>query len=68
MDQFHKPDGSGNVQGDSKGMPDKGTSTGMNGDTYGAGLGVDDTNSMGKVGGTDSDKMSDVMNHKPTKL
>lgn len=32
-------------------LPDRGTSTGLNGDTYGAGLGVDDTNSLGGIGG-----------------
>ena len=33
---FPRPDGSGVVQGDSGAMPDRGTSTGFNGDTYGA--------------------------------
>lgn len=31
-------------------LPDRGTSTGLNGDTYGAGLGVDDTNTLGGIG------------------
>lgn len=31
-------------------LPDRGTSTGMNGDTYGADLSVDATNSMGGLG------------------
>ena len=31
-------------------LPDRGTSTGLNGDTYGAGLGVDDTNSLNSIG------------------
>lgn len=37
------------VQGDGTAMPDKGTSTGLNGDTYGANLAVDATNSMGQI-------------------
>lgn len=31
-------------------MPDRGTSTGLNGDTYGADLSVDATNSQGGMG------------------
>lgn len=46
---------SGDLQGDDKGMPDRGTKTGMNGDTYGASLDVDATNTIGKMTGTDSD-------------
>ena len=38
------PDGT--VQGDSHGMPNRGTSTGMNGDTYGADLSQSGTNRM----------------------
>lgn len=30
-------------------LPDRGTSTGLNGSTYGAGLGVDDTNPLGSI-------------------
>lgn len=41
---------SGTLQGDDKAMPDRGTSTGMNGDTYGADLSVDATNRIGSVG------------------
>lgn len=59
---------SGELQGDTKPLADKGTGTGMNGDSYGADLGGDSTNSQGKAGGTGSDSMAEVMNHKPTKL
>lgn len=31
-------------------LPDRGTSTGLNGDTYGADLSADATNSLGKMG------------------
>ena len=37
------------LHGDDKPMPDKGTSTGMNGNTYGADLSVDATNSAGQI-------------------
>ncbi len=47
---------SGDLQGDTSSMPSRGTSTGM-GDTYGADLGQDSTNSMGKItGATKSDQ------------
>lgn len=45
----------GELQGDTKPMPDRGTGTGLNGDTYGADIGVDATNSMGRMSGTKSD-------------
>jgi|GEM_PF-6670308 hypothetical protein len=45
----YKP--SGELQGDTKAMPDRGTRTGMNGDTYGASLDQGATNSHGKLGG-----------------
>ena len=51
------------VRGDAKAMPDKGTSTGMNGDSYGANLGSDATNGKGTFDAC-SDPMNDVMNHK----
>lgn len=35
-------------------LKDAGTGTGLNGDTYGASLGVDATNSLGSLGGTGS--------------
>lgn len=40
----------GELQGDTKPMPDRGTSTGVS-DTYGADLGQDATNSLGSMGG-----------------
>ena len=45
----YKP--SGELQGDTKAMPDRGTRTGMNGDTYGASLDQGATTSHGKLGG-----------------
>lgn len=42
------------VRGDSKEVPDRGTSTGVT-DTYGAELGGDATNSSGRLTGTRSD-------------
>lgn len=42
------------VRGDSKPMPDRGTSTGVE-DLYGADLGVDAMNKRGRLSGTDSD-------------
>jgi hypothetical protein len=41
----------GDLQGDTKGMPDRGTSTGMNGDSYDADLGQDSTNRIVGIGG-----------------
>lgn len=41
---------SGNLQGDTKPMPDRGTGTGLNGDTYGADIGQDATNVEGRIG------------------
>ena len=38
--------------GDSKDIPNRGTGTGMNGDTYGADLSGDATNSMGNISGS----------------
>lgn len=45
----YKPNG--DLQGDSKSMPERGTSTGMNGDTYGADLSQESTNRIGSIGG-----------------
>lgn len=45
----YKP--TGELQGDTKAMPDRGTGTGLNGDTYGASIDVGATNSTGKMGG-----------------
>lgn len=57
----------GELQGDTKAMPDRGTKTGMNGDTYGSDLSVDATNSssMGHQGSDDADK---CMPHKSQKI
>lgn len=45
----------GELQGDTKPMPDRGTSTGLNGDTYGADIGSDATNSTSMGGAAKSD-------------
>ena len=57
-DSNYKPAGTGVVQGDTKPMPDRGTSTGMTGfstELDGRGIDVDATNSLGGLAGTDSD-------------
>lgn len=46
---MYKP--SGELQGDTKPMPDRGTTTGLQGDTYGADLSLTATNSMGGISG-----------------
>ena len=46
---FPRPDGSGVVQGDDRAMPDRGTSTGLNGDTYGADTSPTAINRMGGI-------------------
>lgn len=43
---------SGDLQGDTKPMPDRGTTTGLQGDTYGADLGCDATNGLGSITST----------------
>lgn len=48
----------GELQGDTRPMPDRGTGTGLNGDTYGASLDQGATNSRGRIG---RDAMSDAM-------
>jgi hypothetical protein len=56
----------GVVKGDTKGMPNRGTSTGMNGDTYGADLSPEATNGMGKItGATKSDAPFDNLPANP---
>lgn len=52
---FPRPDDSGVVRGDSGAMPDRGTKTGMNGDTYGADLSTNATNRQGSISGAKSD-------------
>lgn len=58
----YKPDGTGVVMGDKKGMPDRGTETGWHGadpKLDGQGTGGDETNSQGGIGGsTKSDSES----------
>jgi hypothetical protein len=49
MKVFPRP--TGELQGDNKAMPDRGTSTGMNGDTYGASLDQGATNNRGAIAG-----------------
>jgi hypothetical protein len=39
----------GQIQGNTKDLPDRGTSTGLNGDTYGADIGADATNRVGRM-------------------
>lgn len=51
---------SGELQGDTKAIRDVGTTTGMNGDSYGANLGQSAENVIGKItGSTKSDPMMD---------
>lgn len=59
----YKPDGTGKVMGDTKGLPDRGTSTGMSPGAEpfldGQSVDQDSTNSLGKItGATKSDKES----------
>lgn len=64
------PDGTGIVQGDTKPMPDRGTTTGMTGysiEADGMGLGLDETNSLGGISGsTQSDPMAECSVDDPT--
>lgn len=65
----YKPDGTGVVMGDTKPMPDRGSSTGMTGvmtEMDGTGVGQDDTNAMGQVSGTDSDAWDKCYSSDPT--
>lgn len=65
-DSNYKP--SGELQGDTKAMPNRGTSTGMNGDTYGASLEQGATNSQGRIGSaTKSDAPDMCRSHNPIK-
>jgi hypothetical protein len=48
---YHRPDGSGVVQGDSKAMPMKDSGS-MAPETYGADLGSDATNRIGSIRST----------------
>lgn len=58
----YKP--TGDLQGDTKAMPDRGTTTGLNGDTYGADLSQDATNRQGSVS-TKSDPWDQTMSRNP---
>lgn len=56
----------GAVKGDGKGLPDKGTATGLNGDSYDADLSGDATNRKGRISGsTQSDAAFDNLPGKP---
>ena len=55
---FPRPDGTGVVQGDSAPMPDRGTKTGFNGDSYEADTSCCATNRMGSIAG-------DTKSHNP---
>lgn len=46
---FPRPDDSGVVRGDTAAMPDRGTSTGMAGDAYGADISQDAINRAGGI-------------------
>lgn len=52
----------GQLQGDDRPMPNRGTGTGMNGDTYGANLNPEATN---RIGGISSATKSDAPDEKP---
>lgn len=63
----YKP--SGKLQGDTKAMPDRGTATGMSGNTDMGGMSIkpDATNSAGSMASAcKSDPMADCMNKKAT--
>lgn len=59
-DTNNRPNKDGSLRGDARNMPDRGTRTGLNGDTYGASLERDATNSRGSF-----DAGSDPVNEKP---
>lgn len=59
---FPRPDGTGVVQGDTKAMPDRGTSIGMNGDNYEADL---SQSAINRQGGIKSATRSDPMDCEP---
>jgi hypothetical protein len=66
-DTNNRPNKDGSLRGDSKGLPERGTKTGMNGDSYGASLDKDATNStsMERQG---SDPAGECFNKKSTRL
>lgn len=59
-DTNNRPNKDGSLRGDSKNIPDRGTKTGLNGDTYGASLERDATNGKGSF-----DAGSDPMSERP---
>jgi hypothetical protein len=61
-----KPEGT--LSGDDKAMPDKGTETGSNGDSYGADLGQSSTNSAGGIGGSTKSDRGDLHRGSAEKL
>jgi hypothetical protein len=58
---------SGELQGDSKEMPDRGTSTGVS-DTYGADLGQSATNREGSIAGSTKSDRGDAHRGRAEKL
>lgn len=65
-DTNNRPNKDGSLRGENVGaLPDKGSGTGLNGDTYGASLDKDATNRMGSLTGTDSDPADQCMPLKP---
>ena len=48
---FPRPDNTGVVRGDTGAMPDRGTDTGFNGDTYGADVSPSAINRQGGISG-----------------
>lgn len=58
----YKPNGE--LQGDTRAMPDRGTSTGFNGDTYGADTSPKATNRQGSVS-TKSDPWDQAKSRNP---
>lgn len=65
--EFDNSYNDGQVKGDTKSMPDKGTSTGLT-DTYGASVDQESTNTEGKItGATKSDSPFDNMPDNPNK-
>lgn len=64
-DTNYKPNGA--LQGDTHGMPNRGSKTGFNGDTYGADVSPDATNRMGSIkSATKSDPCEQTCPHKDT--
>jgi hypothetical protein len=69
-DSNYKPDGTGVVMGDTKAMPDKGTTTGMSGfplEDDGMSIAQDATNTIGKItSATKSDPPGECYPDDPT--